>query len=56
MKKSEIYRKLQIIVINEKTMFRDDDKLEILRELMNREDIEEFSEKQESQAVRGDDE
>lgn len=56
MKKSEIYRKLQIAVIDYYDIFEQSEKLEVIRELMNREDIEAFSENQESKAMRGVDE
>lgn len=48
MKKSDIYKKLQIGVIEYYDMLETGEKIEILRELMNREDLELYSEKQEA--------
>ena len=50
MKKSEIYKMLQYMVLNEETGYNDDDKLEILRELMEQEDRAKFFEEQEANA------
>lgn len=51
MKTSEIYKKAQIAVVNSPYLYSED-KLEILRELMDKEDLEIFREKKEAEANR----
>lgn len=54
MKKSEMYKMLQIIVMNESDGYMDDDcKLETLRELMAQEVLARFSEEQEAKKNEG---
>lgn len=52
MKKSEIYRICQLMVLHEGSGFVGDDKLAILRELMAQEDLARFSEEQAAKEAR----
>ena len=55
MKKSEIYRLLQMTVIAEEVQFGFEERLEVLRELFIQEDLAKFAEEQEEaqKAVEG---
>lgn len=48
MKKSEMYKEAQRIVLLNSGLLTSDERLEILRELMTQEDIAEFAEEQEA--------
>ena len=48
MKKSKLYKMLQYMVLTEVTGYSDDDRLEILRELIAQEDLAKFVEEQEA--------
>lgn len=50
MKTSEIYKKAQFAVVNSLCLYPED-KLEILRELMDKEDLEIFREKKEAEGI-----
>ena len=49
MKKSQFYRKLQLIVLDEDIYFDHMEKLEVLRELFVQEDLAKYAEEQEEQ-------
>lgn len=51
MKKSEIYRLAQLAVVASFSPLKDEQKIEVLRELMDREHLEKFCEEQEEKEL-----